>query len=73
MSNVIQFIPPDAMKVEVDLEDLTLADVINCVYENYDISECVIVYRDRNGEIDAITDVDPGDSIRLLEDFLDYV
>lgn len=61
------------MKVEVDLEDLTLADVINCVYENYDISECVIVYRDRNGEIDAITDVDPGDSIRLLEDFLDYV
>ena len=69
MSNIIDFPNADELLIEVDLEELSLADVLEALYEQTDAVEAVIIYRDSNGNVKPYTDLEGDDLTRLVDDF----
>ena len=71
MDNVVNFANAKEMRVVVDLEGVTMVDVLESLINEYDMSECLVVYRTPDNETAIITCGTEQDAVNLLEDTLD--
>lgn len=74
MSNVINlFNPAETIEVKLDLDNVTLEDVMEALYEKYDMTECVICWREEDGSVRMAGDGTNTEAEVLLEDILGTV